>query len=282
MHVRRLSVSGTPDALAVAPTWTDSVQGQESIRHRWVAPPINCNWPYVFCAPQFILARSTSARVDVAPAQLELTKLSRANSQESLVLPRIGLRAQMRARRRALSRSEQRTAAEGLARGLLRLRAYSSSRRIAVYYPSDGEIDPRTAIDIAWTMRKSIFLPALYPGRHRVIRFARYTRSSPLRANRFGIAEVSSPWTRCLRPMELDLILLPLVAFDMHGSRIGMGGGFYDRSLAYLKLRDQWRQPRLIGLAHELQRVDRIELEHWDIPLDGILTDREFYPVSGG
>lgn len=186
----------------------------------------------------------------------------------------------MRARRRALSRSEQRKASEGLARGLFRLRAYSSSRKIAVYYPSDGEIDPLTAIDLAWTMRKSIFLPVLYPGRHRVIRFAPYTKSSSLRVNRFGIAEVPSLWTRCLRPMELDLILLPLVAFDLHGSRIGMGGGFYDRSLAYLKLRDDWRKPHLIGLAHELQRVDRIELEHWDVPLDGILTDCGFYPVT--
>jgi len=188
----------------------------------------------------------------------------------------------MRARRRALSRNEQRTAAEGLARGLLRLRAFSNSRKIAVYHPSDGEIDPLVAIDLAWGMRKSIYLPMLYPGRNRVIRFSPYTESTLLRTNRFGIAEVPLPWGRCLSPMELDLILLPLVAFDMHGGRIGMGGGFYDRSLAYLKLRGQWRRPRLIGLAHELQRVGRIELEHWDIPLDGILTDREYYQARAG
>ncbi len=70
---------------------------------------------------------------------------------------------------------------------------------------------------------------------------------------------------------------MPLVAFDEHGNRVGMGGGFYDRTLAYLQHRQFWKKPTLLGLAHELQKVARIESQRWDIPLDGIITEKKHY-----
>jgi len=73
------------------------------------------------------------------------------------------------------------------------------------------------------------------------------------------------------------LVLLPLVGFDEQGGRLGMGGGFYDRSLAYRPLRKNWHKPTLLGVAHECQKVDRLALASWDIRLQGVVTDRRWY-----
>ncbi len=185
----------------------------------------------------------------------------------------------MRAARRALSQAQQEAAARRLARRLLRMRDFLTARRIALYWPNDGEIDPRQALGIAWRMGKSCFLPVLFAGqRHRLV-FSPLTPVTRLRANRFGILEPAEEGY--VLATELDVILLPLVAFDAHGNRIGMGGGYYDATLAFRSHRHCWRRPRLIGLAHELQKVDQIEGNAWDIPLDGILTDARYYEALG-
>lgn len=98
--------------------------------------------------------------------------------------------------------------------------------------------------------------------------------------NRFGIPEPKASPRQTLKALELDLLLLPLVAFDSKGNRLGMGGGYYDRTLAHLNRQKGWRRPRIIGLAHELQRVDGLKNNAWDVPLDGIITDQCLYPVS--
>ena len=72
-------------------------------------------------------------------------------------------------------------------------------------------------------------------------------------------------------------LLVPLVAFDARGNRLGMGGGYYDRTLAYLRDRSHWRRPRIFGLAHALQRVDALPKNAWDIPVDGVITEREMH-----
>ena len=69
----------------------------------------------------------------------------------------------------------------------------------------------------------------------------------------------------------------PLVAFDVSGNRVGMGGGFYDRTLAYLQHRRYWRKPVLAGLAHEIQKVAQLDTQSWDIPLDYVITEKQIY-----
>jgi 5-formyltetrahydrofolate cyclo-ligase len=98
-----------------------------------------------------------------------------------------------------------------------------------------------------------------------------------LRPNRFGIPEPVVPASEMYRAMEVDLVLLPLVAFDDQGNRLGMGGGFYDTTLAMRAACHRFRRPRVIGLAHECQRIEHIATEPWDIPLDLIATDRHIY-----
>jgi 5-formyltetrahydrofolate cyclo-ligase len=70
---------------------------------------------------------------------------------------------------------------------------------------------------------------------------------------------------------------MPLVAFDEQGNRLGMGGGFYDRTLAYLKYRQHRRKPVLAGLAHEIQKIGQLTTQSWDIPLDCIITENKLY-----
>jgi len=124
------------------------------------------------------------------------------------------------------------------------------------------------------------FLPILFPGQKPRLRFAGFSMESRMLQNRFGILEPCVSQRACLDPSQLDWIFVPLVAFDSSGHRLGMGGGYYDASFAALRSRTHWRKPRLVGLAHEFQRIDHLAVDEWDVPLHGILTNERFYPAQ--
>ena len=93
-------------------------------------------------------------------------------------------------------------------------------------------------------------------------------------ANEFGIPEPLLRSRRVTAITRLDLVLTPLVGFDEQGNRLGMGGGFYDRSFAYLRQRQRWRKPHLLGVAFELQNCEQgLPHQQWDVPLDGVVTE---------
>jgi 5-formyltetrahydrofolate cyclo-ligase len=92
-----------------------------------------------------------------------------------------------------------------------------------------------------------------------------------LRRNPIGIAEPSGH--QQLGARWMNIILLPLVAFDRRGNRLGNGAGFYDRALAFRARRRHWRGPLLLGLAFSAQAVDHIDREPHDVPLDGVITE---------
>jgi len=190
------------------------------------------------------------------------------------------LRRQMRDARRALDQNTQKQHALALANQICRNRAFINSRYLACYLANDGEIDPHFIIERAWQMNKQVYLPVLSPLGHRLY-FAPYHHNSAMVANRFGIMEPGCHPRYWCSAQQLDLILLPLVAFDTWGNRLGMGGGFYDRSLAWRRHRQHWRKPRLLGLAHELQKTTGLECNSWDIPLDGIASEQSFYRITG-
>lgn len=190
---------------------------------------------------------------------------------------KLELRATLRARRRALSAADQKRAAAALAARVIATRWFRVSRRIAAYIANDGEIDPRDVIERIWRTRKQAYLPVLSPLQHDRLWFARVEPDMEYHANRFGIPEPMVKRSALVRAEELDLILLPLVAFDTTGNRVGMGGGFYDRSLAFLRHRRYLRKPHVVGLAHEFQRVQHVTPDSWDVPLAGIVTDAASY-----
>ncbi len=183
------------------------------------------------------------------------------------------LRTQLRARRRALSPRQQQLAAQQLLQLVKKQPLFLRSQHIAFYLPNDGEIDPRPLIREAWRRGKHCYLPILAPGPDNRLWFVRYTPHTPMIRNRFGIPEPRAPFQYRRLPQLLDAVFLPLVGFDRHGGRMGMGGGFYDRSFAF-KLTCPTRKPMLVGLAHQCQQVEQLQLAHWDIPLAAIATDQ--------
>jgi 5-formyltetrahydrofolate cyclo-ligase len=190
---------------------------------------------------------------------------------------RTQLRKCLRQARNALPPARQRAAAQGLYRQLSHHPLFRRARSIALYLPNDGEIDPRPLLRCAQKRGKQTYLPVLSPWPRTKMVFQRVRAGERLRPNRFRIAEPLSRvrWQR--KVWTLDLVLLPLVGFDEYGGRLGMGGGFYDRSLAYRARRTTWHKPTLLGLAHECQKVDRLQQAGWDVPLQGTVTDRRWY-----
>ena len=182
------------------------------------------------------------------------------------------LRKRMRASRHRLRPAQQRAAAQRLCHCVLASCSFRAARRIALYIAADGEIDPAPICRAAWRRGKQVFLPVLHPlHRDRMI-FTRYRESDHLLPNRFGILEPSSLRHR-VAPWQLDLVLVPLVAFDAAGNRLGMGGGFYDRSFAVVQALHWPRRPTLCGLAHRLQQVAALPVNSWDVPLARVFTD---------
>ena len=187
------------------------------------------------------------------------------------------LRRSLRTRRNTLSAEEQRVAARHLAAKLVSTRLFLASRRIACYLPNDGEIGTRFIIEHIRRMRKTCYLPVISRLSHDRLWFAKHEHGVKLAINRFGIPEPVVKARELARARELDLILLPLVGFDDHGNRLGMGGGFYDRSLAFLRQRSRWRKPNVFGLAYDFQRVNGLEADPWDVPMQGVVTDQAVY-----
>ncbi len=190
---------------------------------------------------------------------------------------RSALRRRLRQQRQQLSKVQQRHAASKLARLVWCSSLFRRSRHIGFYLANDGELDLTPLLQHAWAMRKTCYLPVISADRR--LRFTPYYPGDPLAPNIFGIPEPSGAGLRLVDARLLDLLLLPLVGFDIQGNRLGMGGGFYDRSLAGLRHRHHWRKPRLLGIAHALQRVDALDPQWWDIPLDGIATDQQLHLI---
>ncbi|AZC40676.1 5-formyltetrahydrofolate cyclo-ligase [Pseudomonas chlororaphis] len=196
---------------------------------------------------------------------------------EPAPLSRPQLRRILRKARRALTASEQRQASHGLYRQLAQHPLFRRARHISLYLPMDGEIDPRPLLRAAQRRGKATYLPVLNAWPQTKMVFQRVRPGEKLRPNRFRIPEPRVSQARQRKVWALDLVLLPLVGFDEAGGRLGMGGGFYDRSLAYLARRKSWRKPTLLGLAHECQKVAKLDQASWDVPLQATVTDKKWY-----
>lgn len=181
---------------------------------------------------------------------------------------RSALRRQLRDARRALPAQVRIAAAQGLAAQLLALDGAPAQGAVAGYWAMDGEIALH-----AWQLGSpatvTYCLPVLCDDQ--VLRFAPWRAGGPLVANRFGIPEPDVPRTALLDALDMQLVVAPLVAFDARGHRLGMGGGWYDRTFAFR--RERPAPPRLVGAAFALQQVTDLRPREWDVPLDAICTE---------
>jgi 5-formyltetrahydrofolate cyclo-ligase len=183
---------------------------------------------------------------------------------------RIALRRELRRRRRALPAAERIAAAERLADRLHALPFACRSGRVAGYWAMDGEI----ALHV-WQLRLSrdvvYCLPVLHEdGR---LRFAPWRPGAPLVTNRYGIPEPDAPGDALLAADAMDFVVVPLVAFDANGHRLGMGAGWYDRSFAFRSARAA--PPWLVGTGFAVQQVDTLSPESWDVALDAVCTEHD-------
>lgn len=149
---------------------------------------------------------------------------------------------------------------------------FRSARRIAGYIAVRGELDPRAALEVASAAGKTVCLPrVLTDGK---LGFLPWSPGTPLRNNRYGIPEPDLPDGRILQPAELDLVIVPLVAFDRSGARLGTGAGYYDRSFDF-KRTARKAAPVLAGFGYAFQECEKLYVAEWDVPLDFIVTDRQ-------
>lgn len=195
-------------------------------------------------------------------------------------LSRTELRKHLRRQRRRLSIQQQQNASTTLALNLLTHPDLRRARHIALYLPNDGEIDPRVYLDVAQTRGVQFYLPVLHPIHAGRLVFSPYNQDTALSRNRFGIPEPAFSHGLRRPPWALDAVLFPLVGFDENGGRLGMGGGFYDRTFAFSRLRPRLA-PKLIGIAHDCQKVAKLPVEPWDVPLHGVVTENRRYRFEG-
>lgn len=187
------------------------------------------------------------------------------------------LRQQVRSLRAALSLSQRTQAAQQMTAHVAALEVFANTQHIAGYLATNGEMDPATLLKQALASGKTIYLPVLQK-RDEPMLFAPYQSDTALKPNRFGIFEPDVPQEALRSARCLELVLTPLVAFDKNGNRLGMGGGYYDRTFAFLLTSGASNNPYLLGLAYEMQKVSTLPRQPWDIPLAGVVTETSLYP----
>ena len=171
--------------------------------------------------------------------------------------------------RKNLSPAYQKKASAMVCENIRKLEQYRYAKRIALYQSVNGEVDLANLWRTAPFHGKYCYFPTL--NEDHTLCFLPATPSSAFQTNRFGIEEPHIDRELALAPDQIDLIFTPLLAFDHRGTRLGMGAGYYDRTLAYS------RPKLLIGVAYEFQRQSFIEIQSWDVQLDMVITESTVY-----
>ncbi len=190
---------------------------------------------------------------------------------------KVKLRKELRAARRSLSSADHDLRSRQAAASIIRLAAFKSGARIALYLPFDRETDTAALVAAARRRGIRVFVPVVSDLRHRRLRFHPLTGET--RRGTFGISiPKGAPHrpARTVEPRWFDLIVVPLVGVDPRGRRLGMGGGFYDRALAFRRHRRHWKGPRLVGFGFDRQRTACVFADPWDVRLDALATESGF------
>lgn len=193
---------------------------------------------------------------------------------------RDSIRNTIRQSRRALTPEQQTIASVHLNTRLSKIINKYNAKHVAVYLSNDGELNTINFIQWCWAQNIKTYLPVIHPFSKGHLLFLHYHQNTEMKANQYGILEPRLNVLDIIPTKALDIIFTPLVAFDETGNRIGMGGGFYDRTLAkwYQHLQENIKtKPQPIGIAHDCQKVEQIPVEIWDIPLPEIITPTQHY-----
>ena len=210
-------------------------------------------------------SRTTTRSGTLGPSFKTILSNRMKSTQQTL---RNQLRQQIRKTRANLTALQQQQAEDSITQQALALIEAQNAQHIALYVSFDGEISTEKLIKTLWAQDKHVYLPVLHPFNPNHLLFLRYLPDTSMLKNKFGIWEPKLNVQNVLPLDELDILFTPLVAFDKQGNRLGMGGGFYDRTLQH------WQKSPFIpvGLAHQCQQVEQLPTEAWDVPLHQILV----------
>ena len=184
------------------------------------------------------------------------------------------LRKQLKEQRKQLSKLQQKQLSEKIASNVLRMADYLSSQHIAIYLPVGGEADPTSLYAKNTDPNKKFYLPVLSPKGDKHLWFMPWNKNTQFINNIYGIPEPIIKES-LLRPAEkLDLVIMPLLGFDHQGNRLGMGGGYYDRTFAFKRKNKNMKKPILLAYAYAFQECKSLQTKEWDVPFDIYITDK--------
>ncbi|KZN48360.1 5-formyltetrahydrofolate cyclo-ligase [Pseudoalteromonas luteoviolacea] len=199
-----------------------------------------------------------------------------SSSQSKKAHVRKEIRVEVRKCRNKLDENFQTQAELDLCMNFIQHEKPPCNAAIGIYLPNDGEVRTNLLIQRLWRDNHHVYLPVIHPFSGTHLLFQKYEKNSTMKENRYAILEPKLDCSEICPIAQLDILFMPLVAFDDNGNRLGMGGGYYDRTLATYYAQS-WSKPKLIGLAHDCQKVNELPIEAWDVPLPAILTPTNFY-----
>jgi 5-formyltetrahydrofolate cyclo-ligase len=184
------------------------------------------------------------------------------------------IRQNIRQKRKNQTEAYRYQASKQIAEQLMHWLSFQSQRQVAVFLAMSEEINTDFVIDKLRENACTVYLPIVHPYRSGLLFFQKYHASTYLVKNQIGVREPAFNPYEIIAPWELDVVLVPLVAFDKARHRLGMGGGFYDQTFAFTRYHHELK---LYGLAFECQKLEHCPYESWDLALDGIITERTIY-----
>ncbi|WP_308418769.1 5-formyltetrahydrofolate cyclo-ligase [Chitinibacter sp. GC72] len=188
-------------------------------------------------------------------------------------LPKVELRSRLRKIRSAILPAQRQAAAWAVTRSKPVLQRLRPGKSIALYVPVGSEFPSWPLIFTALQRGCKVYLPRT-PRFGRQLEFVRLNSQSQWQIGPYNIPVPSHP--EVCSPRKLDTVFVPLLGFDSQLARLGQGGGYYDATFAFRRLRRQWRKPKLIGLAFSSQRLAQLPLEPWDLRLDAVQTENSY------
>ncbi len=190
------------------------------------------------------------------------------------------IRQKIRKIRQQIQGTEAQQASENIAKNLASQISYTNANKIASFISFDGETNTQPLNQMLLKEKSLYYLPKIKPTKPNRLWFMPYKGQETLKNNCFGIPEVDLGVGECAPLSSLGIILIPLVAFDNNGNRVGMGKGYYDASLSYLVNDEEgefFKRPLFVGIAYEQQKVDEIPTTPYDVKLDMVLTQTRSY-----
>lgn len=181
------------------------------------------------------------------------------------------LRADLKQRRQKISTHQRLSAQQRAIVFLTQSRLFHGSKAIAAYISVKAEFPTNHLLLEILRRNKQLYLPVLEGAHQGHMKFNQLCAGSQLQKNRFGIPEPVNG--KKIAPKRLDLVIMPLLGFDKKGHRLGMGGGYYDRTLAFSLQKKPMARPFLLGLAYDTQEVSALQAQPWDVPLNAVLTE---------